>query len=72
MKFITVQKGTGKQKQVPMYHSTSGRKSTKTSEDANLFEMKMIADQFGDGWHKCITDLFAGQRIEALFGNRWH
>ena len=32
------------------------------------FGMQMIADQFGDGWHKCIT-IFGGQRIEALFGD---
>ena len=36
------------------------------------FEMQMIADQFGDKWHKYIMHLFIGQRIEALFGNSWH
>jgi len=29
----------------------------------------MIADQFGDGWHKSITDIFVGQRIAALIGD---
>lgn len=47
MNVVAVQKGAGKQKQVPRYHSTSGRKSTKTSEDANLFER--IEAPFGNG-----------------------
>jgi len=29
--------------------------------------MQMIADRFGDGWHKSIRDIFGVQRIAALF-----
>jgi len=29
----------------------------------------MIADQFGDGWHKTLTRFSGVQRIAALFGD---
>ena len=70
MKVVAAQKGKGKQrKKVQLHHS---RINSKLSKDTVMFGMQLIADQFGDGWHKCIMDLFAGQRIEALFGDGWH
>ena len=29
----------------------------------------MIVDQFGDGWHKSIMDIFGRQQTAALFGD---
>lgn len=72
MKVISAQKGIDKQKKVPFYHSISGRIFKKSSEDSMLFWIEMIADQFWDGWHQHIMDLFAGQTIVAIFGDRWH
>ena len=45
-------------------------KSRKHSVDTEIFEMKMIADQFEDGWQKYIIGLCVEQRIEALFKDR--
>ena len=51
---------------------TSG-KSRKRSKDpgkyGTKFGMQMIADRFGDGWHKSTLDIFGVQRIAALFGD---
>ena len=51
---------------------TSGEKR-QCSKDPEKFGtevgIQMIADRFGDGWHKLITRLFGVQRIEALFGD---
>ena len=33
------------------------------------FGMQMIADRFGDGWHKSIMRFSCVQRIAALFGD---
>ena len=49
---------------------TSGE-SRKSSKDPGKFGtevgMQMIADPFGDGWHRLITRCFGVQRIVALF-----
>ena len=51
---------------------TSGEKRQR-SKDPGKFGtevgMQMIADRFGDGWHKLTTRLFGVQRIVALFGD---
>ena len=51
---------------------TSGE-SRKRSKDPGKFGiefgMQMIADRFGDGWHKSIMRCFGVQRIAALFGD---
>ena len=44
--------------------------SMNTEMFGTTFGIQIIADQFGDGWHKSITDIFGGQRIKALFGDR--
>lgn len=62
MKVIATQKGKEKQKRVSQYHLTR-------CIGVTLFDMEMIADQFGDEWPKYIMHLFVGHRIEALFGN---
>ena len=64
----------GKRKKKVQYVSigTSGEKRQR-SKDPGKFGtevgMQMIADRFGDGWHKSITRLFGVQRIAALFGD---
>lgn len=47
------------------------QKCKKTSGETILFGIKMITDdnQFGDGWYKCIMDLFVGQRIVGRVGS---
>ena len=66
------QRDKGKRKKKAQYASieTSG-KSRKSSKDPEKFGtefgMQMIADQFGDGWHKSITRFFGVQRTAALF-----
>ena len=47
----------------------SRKRSNDTEMFGTTFGMQMIADQFGDRWHKSITDIFGGQQIEALFGD---
>lgn len=64
-------KGETKQK-MPQHTSTgSVGKGKKHSKDTELFimtfEMMMIENWFGDGWHKCIIDLFVEQRIEEHY-----
>jgi len=51
--------------------SGESRKGSKNTEMFGTeFGMQMIADRFGDGWHKSMTDIFVGQRIAAaLFGD---
>ena len=51
---------------------TSGE-SRKRSKDSRkfgtAFGIQIIADRFGDGWHKSIGKSFGVQRIAALFGD---
>ena len=47
----------------------SRKRSKDTEMFGTTFGMLMIVDQFGDGWHKSVKDIFGGQRIEALFGD---
>ena len=72
-KASAARKGKGKQKTKLRQHTLIGStgKHRKHSKETfgTTFGMQMIADRFGDGWHKCITDIFGGQRIEALFGD---
>ena len=56
---------------MPSHHSNSDGKSKKPDDYVDLFGMLMIADWFGDEWHKSTVAQFVIQRIEALFGNRW-
>ena len=50
--------------------SGESRKSSKDKETVGAtFGMQMIADRFGDGWHKSTLDIFGVQRIAALFGD---
>ena len=51
---------------------TSGESSTSSVDPGTFgteFGMQMIADRFGDGWHKTITRFSGVQRIAALFGD---
>ena len=62
MKIIAAQKGKGKQKKKILLHiSISSIKCKKTSKNTELFGINMIMDQFRDGWHKFINNLFVGQ-----------
>ena len=50
---------------------TSGEKRQRSKDPGKYgteFGMQMIADRFGDGWHKLIGKSFGVQRIAALFG----
>ena len=50
--------------------SGESRKSSKDKETVGAtFGMQMIADRFGDEWHKSTLDIFCVQRIAALFGD---
>ena len=71
IKVTAAQKGEGKQKKkVPLPISIrSTRKGRKTSTDT--FGIKMIVDQFGDGWYKCNMD-FAVKSVPGEFCDRWH
>merc|ERR1712238_232200 len=51
---------------------TSGESRKRSKDPAKFgfeFGMQMIADRFGDGWHKSIGKSFGIQRIAALFGD---
>ena len=65
-------KGKRQQKVQCEKSGTSG-KSRKRSKDPAKFGMEfgtqMIADRFGDGWHKSIGKSFGVHRIAALFGD---
>jgi len=68
------QRDKGKQRKKVQYVSigTSGenRQRSKYPGKVGTEEgMQLIADRFGDGWHKSITRLFGVQRIDALFGD---
>ena len=66
-------KASANKQNIYLYHPLSSiNKCKKPSKEAMLFGMKIIVNQFGDGWHKYIMDQFVGQRIEALFGGGWH
>ena len=64
-------KGKWKKKVQHRLHGSSGE-SRKRSKDTETFGEKfgiqMIADPFGDEWHKPILDIFGVQQIVALFG----
>ena len=64
MKRIEAQKRDGQQKRIPRHHSNSDRKRKKKCVD--VFGIQMIADQFGDGWHKCIVDLFGHSGLKPF------
>ena len=61
-----------RQKKVQCEKSGTSGKSRKRSKDPAKFGMEfgtqMIADRFGDGWHKSIGKSFGVHRIAALFG----
>jgi len=65
-------KGKRKKKVQCVSNGTSGESRT-SSLDPRTFGteigMQMIADQFGDGWHKTITRFPFVQRISTLFGD---
>merc|ERR1712238_159910 len=51
---------------------TSGESSKRSKDPGKFgteFGMQMIADRFGDGWHKSIGKSFGVQWIAALFGD---
>ena len=53
-------------------NGTSGESKTSSLDPETFgmeFGMQMIADRFGDGWHKTITRFSGVQRIAALFGD---
>ena len=62
-----------RQKKVQCEKSGTSGESRKRSKDPAKFGMEfgmqMIADRFGDGWHKSIGKSFGVQRITALFGD---
>merc|ERR1712238_521702 len=62
-----------RQKKVQCEKIGSSGKSSKRSKDPGKFGtefgMQMIADRFGDGWHKSIGKSFGVQRIATLFGD---
>ena len=65
-------KGKRKKRVQCVSNGTSGENRTSSVDPGTFgteFGMQMIADRFGDGWHKSITRLFGVQRIEALFGD---
>ena len=73
-KVSATRRDKGKQKKKIQYLSieTSGEKRQRSKDPGKVgteVGMQMIADQFGDGWHKSITRLFGVQRIAALFGD---
>ena len=68
------QKDKGKIKNIVQYVSIgTSDESRKRSKDLEKygteFGMQMIANEFGDGWHKSIGKSFGVQRIAALFGD---
>ena len=69
----TTQGNKKQKKKVQHWSRVSSGESRKSSKDKETvgatFGMQMIADRFGDGWHKSIPDIFDVQRITALFGD---
>ena len=66
--------GNKKQKEkVQHWSRVSSGESRKSSKNKEIggpkFGMQMIADRFGDGWYKSITDICGGQQIKELFGD---
>ena len=59
----------GKRRRKSQLMPIGGHRKRSKEIFGTTFGMQMIADRFGDGWHKCITDIFGGQRIETLFGD---
>merc|ERR1712238_643954 len=65
-------KGKRKKKVQCVSIRTSGESRTSSQDPGTFrteFEIQMIADRFGDGWHKSITRFSDVQRIAALFGD---
>ena len=62
-----------RQKKVQCEKSGTSGKSRKHSKDPGKcgmeLGMQMIADRFGDGWHKSIGKSFGVQPIASLFGD---
>jgi len=62
-----------RQKKVQCEKIGTNGESRKRSKDPGMFGtefgMQMIADRFGDGWHKTMTRFSGVQRIAALFGD---
>ena len=70
-KVSAARKGKGKQKKKLRQHMLIGSIGEHSKETfGTTFGMQMIADRFGDGWYKSITDILGGQWIEALFGDK--
>jgi len=73
-KVSAAQRDKGKQKKKVQYVSigTSDVQRQRSKDPGKYgmeFGMQMIADRFGDGWHKSIGKSFGVQRIAALFGD---
>ena len=47
--------------------------SRKRNKNTGLFgwmpRMQIITDQFGDGWHESILNIFVGQQSDPLLGD---
>ena len=56
-----------KQKRMTRLYPNSEEQDKKP--DVELFRLLMIANRFGDGWHKSTVAHFVRHMIEALFGN---
>ena len=65
-------KGERKKKVQCVSIGTNGESRTSSQDPGTSrteFGMQMIANRFGDGWHKLITRFSGVQRIAALFGD---
>ena len=72
-KVSAAREAKGKQKKKLQQHMLIGPFGVNRKRSKEIFGttfgLQLIADRFGDGWHKCITDIFGRQQIEALFGD---